>query len=79
MPDLSGQVAGHVTLRGQLTEPDIQLDLRADQLAWLNEATIRELSLVGQLTPLPLPQADLHSLLLIFIIKIRALSHFCYP
>lgn len=60
VPDLSGQVAGHVTLRGQLTEPDIQLDLRADQLAWLNEATIRELSLVGQLTPLPLPQADLH-------------------
>ncbi|WP_217511254.1 translocation/assembly module TamB domain-containing protein [Vibrio metschnikovii] len=60
VPDLSGQVTGQVTLRGQLAKPDIQLDLRAEQLAWLNEATIRELSLVGQLTPLPLPQADLH-------------------
>ena len=59
LPELAGQVQGKVSLRGRLSEPDMQLDLKAEHLVWLDQAKVGAVSLVGQLTPLPQPEADI--------------------
>ncbi|ELP5730470.1 translocation/assembly module TamB [Vibrio vulnificus] len=58
VPDLSGALIGDVDLRGALKEPDIELDLQANQVKWQQQASIDTLSLTGRVTPMPQPQAD---------------------
>lgn len=59
IPDLKGKVIGDVLLRGELQQPDIKLALDGDKLAWQQMATIRHLTLSGNVTPLPKPRAKL--------------------
>lgn len=58
VPDLKGKVIGDVLLRGELQQPDIKLALDGDKLAWQQMAVIRHLTLSGNVSPLPQPQAD---------------------
>lgn len=59
VPDLKGKVIGDVVLRGALKEPKVKLALNADAVAWQDLATLKHLTLTGDVTPLPTPQADL--------------------
>lgn len=59
IPDLYGRVQGQIDLSGELKEPKIQLTLQADKLAWQDLATIEQLSLTGEVAPVPTPNADI--------------------
>ena len=59
VPDLQGHVQGQVHLAGALETPDITLDLTADNINWQQEATLDNLSVKGQVTPLPVAKGDL--------------------
>lgn len=58
VPDLHGKVIGDVTLLGPLKTPKVKLALDADSLAWQKEATVKHVTLVGNVTPMPVPQGD---------------------
>ncbi|WP_165310172.1 autotransporter assembly complex protein TamB [Vibrio ziniensis] len=59
VPDLKGKVKGDVILRGALAEPRIRLSLDADSIAWQQDAKVKHITLTGNVSPLPKPQADL--------------------
>lgn len=59
VPDLKGKVIGDVLLRGAMSEPQIKLSLDADSIAWQQDAKVKHVTLTGNVTPLPKPQADL--------------------
>ncbi|MCK6263091.1 translocation/assembly module TamB [Vibrio sp. ZSDE26] len=60
VPDLNGAVIGDVSLSGQLSEPSVSLSLTANDLAWQDEATVKLITLSGDIKPLPEPTLDLH-------------------
>ncbi|MBW3697448.1 translocation/assembly module TamB [Vibrio sp. T187] len=60
VPDLKGTILGDIHLKGAMKEPNVQLALNVNQLNWQNEAKVEKLSLKGNVTPLPHPQADLN-------------------
>lgn len=58
VPDLHGKVIGDIYLRGDLQQPQIKLRLNANDLAWQQQATLKQVTLTGDVTPLPVPQAE---------------------
>ncbi len=50
---------GKVALRGSLKEPDINLDLALNQINWQQQANVETITLKGDVTPLPVPKANL--------------------
>lgn len=59
VPDLKGKVIGDVVIRGAMAQPKIQLSLDADSIAWQQDAKVKHITMTGNVTPLPKPQADL--------------------
>ncbi|MDF5304095.1 translocation/assembly module TamB, partial [Vibrio parahaemolyticus] len=59
VPDLAGKMQGKVALRGNLKEPDINLDLALNQINWQQQANVETITLKGDVTPLPAPKANL--------------------
>ncbi|OEF04281.1 autotransporter assembly complex protein TamB [Vibrio genomosp. F10] len=60
VPDLNGSVVGDVSLKGKLEEPSIGLTLTANNIDWREESSLQQLTISGDLKPLPEPYADLH-------------------
>lgn len=58
VPDLNGRVIGDVALRGDIQTPDVGLDLVAKGIDWQKQAQISQLSLKGNVTPLPTPSGQ---------------------
>jgi translocation and assembly module TamB len=59
LPELQGKIEGTLALKGNFKEPDISVNLAANDINWQQEASLASLQLKGQVTPLPLPSADL--------------------
>ncbi len=59
VPDLTGSMKGDIELRGDFKAPQASLDLSLSRVAWQDLAQVRSLTLRGDVTPLPKPQADL--------------------
>ncbi len=59
VPELQGKVIGDVVLRGAMKEPKVKLTLDADSIAWQQDAKVKHVTISGDVTPLPLPTADL--------------------
>ncbi|MGR5538493.1 translocation/assembly module TamB domain-containing protein [Vibrio campbellii] len=59
VPDLGGNMKGAVALRGSLKEPEANLDLVLNQLSWQKHATVENITLKGDVTPMPTPEANL--------------------
>ncbi|WP_394146057.1 autotransporter assembly complex protein TamB [Vibrio atypicus] len=59
VPDLNGKAIGDVVLRGPLKEPRVKLALDVDSLDWKQQATVKHVTLKGNVTPLPAPSGDL--------------------
>lgn len=57
VPDLAGQVKGELSVTGAMLEPNIDVNLNTQQVKWKQQASVEQLTLVGQLSPLPLAQA----------------------
>ncbi|UTZ32000.1 translocation/assembly module TamB [Vibrio campbellii] len=58
VPDLGGNMNGNIALRGNLKQPDINLDLALNQVNWQQQAKAETITLKGDVTPLPAPKAD---------------------
>ncbi|MGC9422108.1 autotransporter assembly complex protein TamB [Vibrio sp.] len=58
-PELFGQVQGDIALRGAISEPNIHLALHANQLIWQDQASIKQVHLVGDVMPMPELKANL--------------------
>ncbi|WP_394249373.1 translocation/assembly module TamB domain-containing protein [Vibrio profundi] len=58
VPELEGSVLGDIHLKGAMLEPDIQLSLNVDNVNWNDEATVKNIALQGEVSPLPHPKAD---------------------
>ncbi|UTV27463.1 autotransporter assembly complex protein TamB [Photobacterium atrarenae] len=59
LPDAKGRIQGNIALSGKMAEPDIDLQLDANGLAWQELATLEQLSLKGRVTPMPTLKADI--------------------
>ncbi|WP_260261004.1 autotransporter assembly complex protein TamB [Vibrio intestinalis] len=59
VPDLQGQARGGVKLRGDLKQPQVELDLQAENIAWQDQAKLQQVKLTGEVTPLPQVQGQL--------------------
>ncbi len=59
LPDLKGSLSGDVEIKGELETPSLTLDLQANDVAWQELASLKSLSVKGDVTPLPSPDADL--------------------
>ncbi|RTZ14287.1 translocation/assembly module TamB [Vibrio aquaticus] len=59
VPELKGQIAGKVSLRGALKEPEVGLDLDVKSIDWQGEAKVEQVTLKGDITPLPEPVGNL--------------------
>lgn len=59
VPDLGGNMKGAVALRGSLKEPGAKLDLVLNQVSWQQQATVENITLKGDVTPMPIPEANL--------------------
>ncbi len=59
LPELQGKIEGTLALKGNFKEPDISVNLAANDINWQQEASLASLQLKGQVTPLPLPSAAL--------------------
>jgi translocation and assembly module TamB len=59
IPDLTGQVNGQVNLRGPLKTPQVQTQLVAQNLTYLDTATVAKINVSGDITPLPAPSGDI--------------------
>ncbi len=57
LPDLGGSMNGSIAVRGSLSEPDINLNLALNQVAWQQLAEVETVTLKGDVTPLPAPKA----------------------
>lgn len=59
LPDVEGSLVGQIAMRGDLKTPEILTDLSAKELAYLDMATISNIKLSSDLTPLPAPAGKL--------------------
>lgn len=59
VPDLTGKAIGDVRLRGPMKEPEVSLALNVDSIDWQQQAQIKHLTMVGDITLLPAPSGDL--------------------
>ncbi|MEZ8101939.1 autotransporter assembly complex protein TamB [Vibrio bivalvicida] len=59
VPELKGRVVGDVSLRGDLQQPNVGLDLEARGIDWQQQAKLAKLSIKGNVTPLPAPSGQL--------------------
>ncbi|WP_375752396.1 translocation/assembly module TamB domain-containing protein [Vibrio sp. HN007] len=59
VPDLKGSLSGVINLRGELTEPKLETELTAHHIAYQDIAKIDDVSLVGDLSPLPVPEGQI--------------------
>ncbi|MEJ2765842.1 translocation/assembly module TamB domain-containing protein [Photobacterium sp. MCCC 1A19761] len=59
LPDAKGRIQGNIVLSGKMAEPDIDVQLDANGLAWQELATLEQLSLKGRVTPMPALKADI--------------------
>ena len=59
LPDFKGSVNGQIALRGELKTPEIRTDLSAEKIAYLDIATISNITLSSDLAPLPAPSGEL--------------------
>ena len=55
IPDLKGSVIGDISLRGELTEPEVEANLTANDVDWRGEVQVKNVRLEGDIVPLPLP------------------------
>ncbi|MBC7001771.1 translocation/assembly module TamB [Photobacterium sp. BZF1] len=58
LPGLRGSVLGSVQLKGKMAEPDLDVDLVGEALGWEELASLEKLTLKGEITPMPLLDAD---------------------
>ncbi|MDN3680370.1 translocation/assembly module TamB domain-containing protein [Vibrio tapetis subsp. quintayensis] len=58
LPELSGNMLGKIELRGELEQPDVFVDIAINDTNWNQEASLEELTLQGQIQPLPVPKGD---------------------
>ncbi|MDV5172442.1 translocation/assembly module TamB domain-containing protein [Photobacterium rosenbergii] len=58
LPGLRGSVLGSVQLKGKMAEPDLDVDLVGEALGWEELASLDKLTLKGEITPMPLLDAD---------------------
>ncbi|MBY5948146.1 translocation/assembly module TamB domain-containing protein [Photobacterium rosenbergii] len=58
LPGLRGSVLGSVQLKGKMAEPDLDVDLVGEALGWEELASLERLTLKGEITPVPLLDAD---------------------
>lgn len=56
---LSGELAGNIQLSGAFNQPDIEVGLRGEKVAWQDLLDIGDVTLQGQVQLLPQPGADL--------------------
>lgn len=59
IPDLAGQIQGKIAVRGEMAQPDLNLLLDVNKVQWQDQATLQNLHLQGDVTPLPQPKANL--------------------
>lgn len=59
VPELTGKAIGDVKLRGPLKETRVKLALDVDSIDWQQQATVKHLTLQGEVTPLPAPSGYL--------------------
>ncbi len=59
LPDLHGQIFGHILVAGDMMAPKLNLDLTGEGLAWQKLAKLQHFSLKGDVTPLPVLNASL--------------------
>ncbi len=57
LPDLKGSLSGDIEVKGELETPSLHLALRANDVAWQELASLKSLSVNGDVTPLPFPDA----------------------
>ncbi|MGX9418110.1 autotransporter assembly complex protein TamB [Vibrio sp. WJH972] len=58
IPNLAGQVNGKIQLRGDTTEPQVDLDVSANDIDWQDQIKIASATLKGKVWPLHTPSAD---------------------
>ncbi|MFM2591066.1 translocation/assembly module TamB domain-containing protein [Vibrio sp. TBV020] len=59
VPDLKGKAVGDVSLRGALKEPKVGLALDVKDIDWQDQASVKQIVLKGNITPLPAPIGQL--------------------
>ncbi|MGR5236789.1 autotransporter assembly complex protein TamB [Vibrio alfacsensis] len=59
VPDLGGNMKGSIALRGSLKAPSAKLDLALNQVSWQQQAKVESITLKGDVTPMPVPEARL--------------------
>ncbi|WP_428774956.1 autotransporter assembly complex protein TamB [Vibrio sp.] len=59
VPDVGGNVSGQVDLSGKMREPKIALGLNVANLTWQDQLAIDQISMRGQVQPLPDINADI--------------------
>ena len=60
IPDLKGSVVGELSLRGQLSEPEVSANLTANNIDWRGEVQVKNVRLEGDVVPLPLPHGKVN-------------------
>lgn len=58
VPELSGNMLGNIQVRGELEQPDINVNVAINDTHWNQEASLESLTLEGQVQPLPVPKGD---------------------
>ncbi|KJY82019.1 hypothetical protein TW81_15135 [Vibrio galatheae] len=59
VPELKGRVVGDVSLRGDFQQPQVGVNLVANSIDWRKQAQVKQISLTGDVTPLPAPGGTL--------------------
>ncbi|KLV02462.1 hypothetical protein ABT56_21465 [Photobacterium aquae] len=59
VPGLKGEVAGTVSVKGKMAEPELDLVLDGKQLGWQDLASLASLEISGKVSPMPVLNADL--------------------
>ena len=59
IPNAGGEVSGDINIQGKMMEPQIQLALQGANLKWEKSAYLKNFSINGNVSPLPVPQANL--------------------
>ncbi|NRB67516.1 MAG: translocation/assembly module TamB [Vibrio sp.] len=59
VPDLRGSAQGQIRLTGKLDKPLVGVDLNVKAIKWQQDVQVEDVSLQGQISPLPLPSGEL--------------------
>ncbi|AUI85203.1 hypothetical protein BS333_01695 [Vibrio azureus] len=60
VPDLAGSVTGSIAVRGNVKQPQAELDISLTKLKWQEQLNIASAALTGSVAPYPKPKADVN-------------------